>query len=325
MGGNIWVESELGQGSCFGFRIALPISEEAQPPLPSMPRDVRKALVVDDLAVNRAILEKQLSQLGIEVIACNSAADALEQMAEGVDMILSDHNMPDRDGLELAEDMRARGWSDVPFVLLSSNPSAAQSDPASRFLQGILQKPIPRAELFSRLCELGAELPAKSAVQTGRPSPQVSENSDRAQESRLMRVLAAEDNRTNQLVLRKMLKSLHIDLRFANNGVEAVDAHRDFAPDLIFMDISMPKMDGKEATGQIRRSEEGTGAHVPIVALTAHAMNGDADAILAAGLDHYMTKPLRKDLIHKHILDHCPADARLPSACAEPPPADQAS
>ena len=125
-----------------------------------------------------------------------------------------------------------------------------------------------------------------------------------------MRVLAAEDNKTNQLVFRKMVKDLQVDIRFANNGLEAVEAFREFQPDMIFMDISMPKMDGKQATGEIRELEAVTGGHIPIVALTAHAMDGDADGILAAGLDHYMTKPLRKALIHDQIVQHRPAETR---------------
>ncbi len=113
-------------------------------------------------------------------------------------------------------------------------------------------------------------------------------------EPRRLRVLAAEDNKTNQLVFRKLLKTLDIDLTFANNGEEAVALYRKIDPDLIFMDISMPRMDGKEATRAIRALEQETGRHVPVVAMTAHAMAGDDKSILAAGLDHYLTKPLRK-------------------------------
>ena len=129
------------------------------------------------------------------------------------------------------------------------------------------------------------------------------------EESRLMRVLAAEDNKTNQLVFRKMVKDLNIDLKFAANGIEAVEAFQTFAPDMIFMDISMPKMDGKEATQEIRKLESASGEHIPIVALTAHAMDGDEQGILAAGLDHYLTKPLRKAAIHDKIAEFCPANA----------------
>ena len=127
-----------------------------------------------------------------------------------------------------------------------------------------------------------------------------------------MRILAAEDNKTNRLVFGKMLKSLDIDLQFANDGQEAVDAYPTFKPDLIFMDISMPRLDGKEATRAIRAMEKETGAHVPIIALTAHAMNGDDQEILEAGLDHYMTKPLRKNEIIGKIVDLRPKDADHP-------------
>ena len=129
-------------------------------------------------------------------------------------------------------------------------------------------------------------------------------------EIRQMRILAAEDNKTNQLVFRKMVKSLDIDLKFAQNGKEAVELYESFKPDLVFMDISMPIMDGKEATQTIRALEARTGAHVPIVALTAHALNGDDQGIMAAGLDHYLTKPLRKALLLERIHDAHPPDAR---------------
>jgi CheY-like chemotaxis protein len=127
-----------------------------------------------------------------------------------------------------------------------------------------------------------------------------------------MRVLAAEDNKTNQLVFRKMVKALNIELQFAGNGLEAVELYQSYQPDLIFMDISMPKMDGKEATKAIRALEADTQKHVPIVALTAHAMDGDEAQILEAGLDRYLTKPLRKTAIWSTISEHCPAEALPP-------------
>jgi CheY-like chemotaxis protein len=127
-----------------------------------------------------------------------------------------------------------------------------------------------------------------------------------------MRVLAAEDNKTNRLVFSKMVKDADIDLKFATNGAEAVDLFQSFAPDMIFMDISMPKMDGKEATRHIRALEADTGGHVPIVALTAHAMDGDDQGILASGIDHYLTKPLRKPEIHGKLHALCPQDASPP-------------
>lgn len=119
---------------------------------------------------------------------------------------------------------------------------------------------------------------------------------------RKMRILAAEDNKTNRLVFEKLIKSLNVELQFAENGRQALDAWREFRPDLVFMDISMPEMDGKEATLRIRREEaEYHLPRTPVCALTAHALQGDEDEILSSGLDHYLTKPLKKDLIFDQV------------------------
>lgn len=427
MKGNVWVESEEGKGSCFGFKVQLDrIADDRSEP-PKLPAALRKVMVVDHQPTIRAVLERQLTQLGLEITGCGSGAEALEAMTPDVDLVISDHNMPEMDGLELVEALRTGEWPDVPFLLLSSNASFAQNDPAFRHVQGLLQIPFARQVLFDRLAEIGQKIAETqtSAPDTSvaavknrantqieadqdteracKPEPQAPATSDpvkarrgarlhlaevvpsdvqmpepaslpdpdpvsaepsgaanvsaapdsgpdatepesavpepdlpsggnsepdtsatSASDSsdgsdaplRLMRVLAAEDNKTNQLVLRKMVKDLNIELRFANNGLEAVEAFSDFSPDMIFMDISMPKMDGKEATGEIRKLEQANGGHVPIVALTAHALDGDADGILAAGLDHYMTKPLRKAAIHERIANHIPQDVQevLPQA-----------
>jgi signal transduction histidine kinase/ActR/RegA family two-component response regulator len=138
-----------------------------------------------------------------------------------------------------------------------------------------------------------------------RRQPVGGRDADAIEDLRPMRVLTAEDNKTNQLVFRKMVKDIGIDLHVANNGEEAVALFQKVAPDLIFMDISMPRMDGKEATRAIRKIERDDGGHVPIVALTAHAMAGDEKEILAEGLDHYLTKPLKKeDIIARIVATH---------------------
>jgi hypothetical protein len=336
MGGAVWVDSEVGKGSCFGFRIPLPMADGPEPGPPVLPEQLKHVLIVDDLTVNREILEKQMAQLGVRTTSCSSGADALSLLSPEIDLVLSDHNMPDMDGLELVEAMRRGDWKDTPFLLLSSNPSYAQNDPSRELVQGILQKPIPRNELFARLRALGAEAknepdssslaPPQEDTDTGRkasepvtvlpdtpdlaqPAPAPEQAEPRTESGRFMRILAAEDNRTNQLVFRKMTKGLDIDLKFANNGLEAVEAYQSYHPDLIFMDISMPKMDGKDATREIRKIEARTGRHIPIIAVTAHAMNGDSAEILAAGLDHYLTKPLRKNTIQDWISKYHPEDA----------------
>ena len=317
MGGQVWADSVEGEGSVFGFHLTMPQPEGTQPTTPKLPDRLRSALIVDDLAVNRTILEKQMGALGLDVTSCSSGAEAIAAMCDDIDLILSDHNMPDMDGLELAEAVRQAGWQDVPFVLLSSNPGSALTDPARRHVQAVLQKPITRDDLFARLTGLDAQMPQASGDAqgpvAGAPEP-VEADADHpartATEGRRMRVLVAEDNRTNQLVFRKMTKDLALDLRFVSNGQEAVEAFTEFDPDAIFMDISMPKMDGKEATGEIRRLEKKTGGHTPIIAVTAHAMDGDAEGILQAGLDDYLTKPLRKAELHSRIERHCPPETQ---------------
>ena len=299
MEGAVWVDSEPGQGSSFGFRLRLPLAEAAEPA--QLPVEIRRALVVDDQFINRTILERQLAPCGIEVVLCRSGTEALAALAEGAfDVVLTDHDMPEMDGLALTRRIRAGGW-DVPVMLLSSNPTVALGEDGAAELAAILQKPILRADLYRRLQSLTRPA-APEPVAAVAPLPPPSER-------RAVRVLAAEDNRTNQLVFQKRVRGTGIELTFAANGREAVELWQSLRPDMIFMDISMPEMDGREATQAIRAAE-GQGAHVPIIAMTAHAMEGDAEGILAAGIDRYMTKPLRKGAIIDMLVEYRPPEAR---------------
>ena len=301
MRGDIWVTSEDGEGSCFGFHIPLDTVDADAIVFPVLSDGLRHVMVVDDIAANRTILERQLEQLGLRVTSCVNGRKALDKISGGIDidLILTDHNMPEMDGLELTTALYERGI-DTPIILLSSNPSVADKDPARKLLHGLMQKPVPRRELFAKLRSLEepkAEIPAPMVQMPIAP------------ENRKMRVLAAEDNKTNQLVFNKMVKGLNIDLVFANDGQEAVATFKTFKPDLIFMDISMPIMDGKEATRAIRKLEKGMTKAVGIVAVTAHAIQGDDKSILEAGLDHYLTKPLRKFAIHGKLSEYLPKGA----------------
>ncbi len=315
MGGTVWVESEEGRGSCFGFRISLPTAEGPQPVPPDLAGRLRHVLIVEDLEVNRAILSKQLRRLGSQVTVCATGGEALKAVDDSLDLVLCDHDLPDMDGLELATTLRDRGWGETPIVVMSANPGVIHADPARGLIEGVLQKPIPRAELYSRLLALGVPgIARKTELHDGSAATV----NNAAKGERQMRVLAAEDNKTNQLILKKMTKDQNIDLRFVDNGIKAVEVFETFQPDLIFMDISIPKMDGKEAASEIRRREIGTDLRVPIVALTAHAMAGDDKNILAAGLDHYLTKPLHKKLIVEMIQKYCPDDVCPVSSANEP-------
>ena len=294
MGGEIWVESELDKGSSFGFALPLVAVPDEQVPVARHPGGVRSALVVEPPGLSRDILGKQLEHFGVRTAFCASGREALQWMEEHppADLVIADHQSDGMDGIELAGAMRERGVQ-TPVIVLSTNVANAAQSPGFEHVHKVLPKPTPRQKLLREMAALPHSAP-KMPEDEARP-PDVRE--------RQIRVLAAEDNKTNRLVFSKMLKSLDIDLKFAENGLEAVELYNSFVPDVIFTDISMPMMDGKEATRRIRALEEGSGRRIPVIAMTAHAIKGDDTEILAAGIDHYLTKPLKKDQIIQHVVD----------------------
>ncbi|MCB1389188.1 MAG: response regulator [Rhodobacteraceae bacterium] len=315
MGGEIWVESDLGRGSCFGFSLSLPLAEEAGG-LGQVPIRLDHVLAADDNLINRTILERQLAAQGLTVTMCESGQEALDRIEKaggrGYDLLITDHEMPGMNGLELVMKLREAGH-DLPVILLSSGPSVLRDEPAIGELRAILQKPLLRHDLvrqLQRLSEPGVHTDEAPGLRTAAAAPGGSGG-------RRMRILTAEDNRTNRLVFSKMVAGLAVEVSFAEDGLQAVEGFRTLKPDLIFMDISMPDMDGRAATREIRQLPGG--AQVPIVALTAHAMAGDQDEILSAGLDHVLTKPLKKPLLLDMITRYrpdgtCPIEAPLEEA-----------
>ena len=194
-------------------------------------------------------------------------------------------------------------------------PIAKETAPGAAVVAETAPEPVTERQAIDEAKPAMSEMPAFSHNRHAAPPP-VPDIPVVLTGLRKMRVLAAEDNKTNRLVFSKMIKSLDIDLQFAENGVEAVEGFQSFKPDIIFMDISMPKMDGKQATQEIRKLEEVTGGHIPVIAMTAHAMNGDKDGIIAAGLDHYLTKPLRKAAIIEKVEQYW-TDATAPLIAPE--------
>ena len=306
MGGEIWVDSVEGKGSCFGFHITLPVSEPALIATDQSLNSIKRALVISEQTAGLDILVKQLAVLGVEVTQYEKGSAKIVETAPTFDVAFID--VPSTGGHDQDYPILLNANApDLPLILLKSDRDTAGDGPAF----ATLAKPILRHDLFKVLKSLDGDAPVAPAEVTpveplAPPPPDPVEN---GQPMRKMKVLAAEDNRTNQLVFGKMVKNLNIDLVVANNGLEAVEEYQNFKPDMIFMDISMPKMDGKEATRVIREIEEEAGLNrVPIVALTAHAMAGDDTEILAAGLDYYLTKPLRKAAICDKVAELAPMD-----------------
>ncbi|PID79285.1 hypothetical protein CSB20_10845 [bacterium DOLZORAL124_64_63] len=310
MGGEIWVESEVGKGSCFGLHVTLPVVEDGADPV--LPAGLKHVLVVMNDTLHRSILEKRLIALGLSVTITDSVTTARAESTRA-DALFIDQELAEMSGTSLAAALKAEGVQ-APILMLaplSGGHEGMRGDLAA----GVLSKPITRPALISALSalDLPEPAPATPPVSTDTDAKAVEPAPPPPALPRPMRVLAAEDNKTNQLVFSKLVKALDMELRFANNGHEAVAAWEEMQPDLIFMDISMPGMDGKEATRTIRAAEQARGlAHTRIVALTAHALPGDKEEIMSHGLDGHLTKPLRKPAILAEIKASCPQDARPP-------------
>ncbi|WP_208349459.1 response regulator [Pseudaestuariivita rosea] len=299
MDGQIWVESELGKGSCFGFRIRLDQDLDEERDLPRCPANISNALIVEQKAVARSILTRQLQRLGIDVTSCETSAAAVALLQErNFDMIMTADRAPMIYADEITK-VAANERRNGHIFLLGTYGEQITNQETLQSISGILLKPVPRR----------AVLEAIEKIEHNRENS-VADRIIARSTGRKMRVLAAEDNKTNRLVLSKMLDDLVMDLKLVENGAEAVRACQDFDPDLIFMDISMPVMDGIEATRQIRASEQGSERHVPICAVTAHAMEEDARQILETGADFFLTKPLRKTDILQIIRSTLPTEAR---------------
>jgi CheY-like chemotaxis protein len=298
MGGRIWVESELGKGSCFHFTV--PVGTIKGEVSAELPERVQLAglpvLVTDDNPTNRRILGEMLGQWGMRPSLAASGAEALTKLQEahrsgaGFALLLVDAHMADMDGFTFVE--RVRQEVDLRKITILMLTSAGQRGDAARCRQlGIaayLVKPIVQSQLLDAILNvLGTK-----AQPADQPPPLVTRHS-LSEGLRSLRVLLAEDNAVNQLLASRLLEKHGHSVVVASNGRKALEALEKQKFDLVVMDVSMPEMDGYEAVAAIRRKEGATGSHIPIVAMTAHAMKGDRERCLAAGMDAYVSKPLR--------------------------------
>jgi len=296
MGGTIGVESSPGQGSTFWFTARLGTSaalpETELLTLPKL-RGVR-VLGVDDHATNRAILEAQLRAWGMQVECVADGTAALSRLraarAEGLPYALAilDYQMPGMDGFELAGTITADpALAPTRLIMLSSMSQSGRGTAAQRAgISATLIKPVRQSHLFNCLLSVvgGAARPVLPSPSAGRE--------DTTSAPLTARVLVVEDNVVNQRVAVRLLEKLGCRVDVAANGLEAVALLTELAYDAVFMDCQMPEMDGFQATAIVRQREGSSGHHVPIIAMTANAMQGDRERCLAAGMDDYLSKPV---------------------------------
>jgi two-component system, sensor histidine kinase and response regulator len=302
MGGETGVESIEGAGSIFWFTAHFaPVVDRVQP-LYLAPASIkgRRVLVADDNATNRKVLMGQLRLCGVEPVSASSAEEALRLMRQAraagrpYDAALLDHMMPDCDGAELGRIINQdESVGSTRLILLTS--SGLRGDGllfADIGFAGYLLKPVTQRDLTECLVLVLANTAHSWHLQS---QPMITRHALRAQRARTRnRILLAEDNIVNQKVALRQLEKLNYRVDTVADGQAAVAAWQAGNFDLILMDCQMPHMDGYAATREIRKLEEGK-RHIPIVALTAHAMKGDEEKCRAAGMDDYLTKPIDRD------------------------------
>jgi len=297
MGGKIWLES-AGVGTTFHFTLPFdiapaPESNRAEPLLANLP-----VLIVDDNPVNCRIFHEQLTRWDMKPTAVSGGREAVDTLLAASRsgnpfvLVLLDANMPDMDGFGVAERIAAQ--SELAGSTIMMLTSSGQYGDAGRCrelgISAYLTKPVKQADLFNQICRV-LEHNAKSSA-AAKPSVSVV-----AQPVRAAKILLAEDNLVNQRVALGILTRRGHQVTVANNGRETIDAVERERFDLILMDVQMPEMGGFEATAIIREREVKTGDHTRIVAMTAHAMTGDRERCLAAGMDGYLSKPIDQGLL----------------------------
>ncbi len=301
MGGTIWLESEVGKGSRFHFTVRLALVDAKEIELgTTAPAEILRAvnvLVVDDNRTNRRVLEGMLKRWEMKPASVEGGEEALlalsaaKEAGEPYGMILLDMHMPEMDGFQLVQRIRERPELSTATVMMLT--SAGHRGDAERCkalgISAYLLKPIRQSELREAIARvLGAKEQAGAIPLITRYSL-----CDARDPEGVLRVLLVEDNHINQRLASRMLEKRGHRVVIAGNGLEALEAIAKGTFDLVLMDLQMPEMDGFEATAAIRERENGTAAHVPVIALTAHAMKGDREKCLARGMDGYLTKPIK--------------------------------
>ncbi|HZI33615.1 MAG TPA: response regulator, partial [Candidatus Binatia bacterium] len=322
MGGRMWAESMPGEGSTFHFTVNLSAPADSAPPAHTGPQPQLadlKILILEDNPVCRNLLDEQCRRWGMHPRTVGNAPQALELFRQGMafDLALVDASLPGLEGATVAAEMQQfPSAAMMPVVFLTSLGKKDCATDRVRFAHTIT-KPVKPAQLCALLERsiLSARMPSGAPVEIPKPAPAVSAQLP-------LRVLLVDDNAINQKVAVRILQQLGYQPEVAGNGREAVDAIVRQPFDLVFMDVMMPEMDGLEATREIRtRQMKGEHEHfqsgIVIVAMTAHAMQGDREKCLAAGMDDYLSKPVRPKDIREMIEKW--AGKAAPNPVAPPP------
>jgi PAS domain S-box-containing protein len=292
MGGQIWLESQVGRGSRFHFTVELEIrpSERAPRALPEL--EGMPVLVVDDNNSSREILVDMFHSWRFKPTAAADAATAVEIIDAAIKsgvafpLLVIDARMPEIDGFALVESLSHQGLLDAQVIMLTPHAQGGERERCRKAgVAAHVSKPVKPSELFDAV---------QAVMGGGAMDEQVAQpTSDIVPCARPLRVLLAEDSPVNQAVATRFLAKRGHIVTVANNGAEALAAYQRQPFDVVLMDVQMPQMDGYEATAAIRKLEQQTGGRIPIIATTAHAMSGDRDRCLAAGMDRYVSKPVR--------------------------------
>ena len=311
MGGSIYAESTPGLGSRFWF--TLPLALDGQSDAAAVPADLAdlRVLIVDDNEVNRRVLHEQISSWGMRNESCASAAEALQaartarEQGDPYHFVIADYRMPITDGAELAAAIKADPALSGAIVILLTSMSnwSGAKEIEGRSVDACLLKPVRQSVLMNSLATAWSKRLQPGVLdRPEHPAPQAKRLASRSS----VRVLVAEDNVVNQKVAVRMLEKLGLRVDVAGNGREAVEMLKLLPYDLVFMDCHMPEMNGYEAVAAIRRRESG-GRHIPIVAMTADAMEGYREQCLAAGMDDFITKPVKMESLVQTVKKWAPA------------------
>jgi CheY-like chemotaxis protein len=347
MEGRIRAESEVDKGSVFTIEVSLPVDHSTVERVRIAPIDVSGArvLAIDDNPVNRSILIEQLNAWGFDSCAAVSGREGLEVLAAAdrfgvpVDVVILDYHMPDMDGVMTARKIRDSFGPDRPAIIMltSMDLSASDADIRKGAVQAALMKPARSSLLLETIVDVlqaaahnektsNAEAAALADADTAGQAPLAparapsvpappqrsaqTSSAEKARGGQRLELLVAEDNEVNQIVFTQILDEMGLNYRIVDNGGSAYDTWESHRPAMILMDVSMPVMNGHQATQAIRKAEaeDADLGHTPIVGVTAHALTGDMERCLDAGMDDYLSKPISPEKLEAKIREWLPEE-----------------